>query len=288
MPSEPDITIALPCRNGGPIFRRALAQIARQETHRTVELLALDSGSTDGTLEALAEHGARVIAVSTADFDWGRIRERLFAEARGRIVVNLSQDAVPARSDWLERLIAPLLESDAGVSCGSSIPDPERTFPQFQWEKNGYYYFTREIAKFTARYGKGLSFANTAAKRSVWEALRIEPQATGEDFGFQMKLHGAGVPIAFPDDAPVLHHHNYSVKGVFRRCRNEGLALREMGCVYTEADFAMDLASPRKYVQWLREVKRGSLRNGAEWLYPVLRPVAVYWGSRFAKKMVWY
>lgn len=288
MSSEPDITIALPCRNGGPIFRRALEQIARQETNHTVELLALDSGSTDGTLEALAEHGARVIAVSTADFDWGRIRERLFAEARGGIVVNLSQDAVPARSDWLERLIAPLLESDAGVSCGSSIPDPERTFPQFQWEKNGYYYFTREIAKFTARYGKGLSFANTAVKRSVWEALRIEPQATGEDFGFQMKLHGAGVPIAFPDDAPVLHHHNYTVKGVFRRCRNEGLALREMGCVYTEADFAMDLASPRKYVQWLREVKRGSLRNGAEWLYPVLRPVAVYWGSRFAKKMVWY
>lgn len=288
MSSEPEITIGIPCRNGGAILRRALAQVFAQDTSRPFEVIALDSGSTDGTLEALAAHPVRVIAIAQAQFDWGRVRERLFEEARGGIVVNLSQDAVPAGNDWLERLIAPLLESDAGVSCGSSIPDPERHFPQFQWEKNGYYYFTREIGKFTAKYGKGLSFANTAVLRDVWESLRVDPQATGEDFGFQIKLHCADVGIAFPIDAPVLHHHNYTLKGVYRRCRNEGLALREMGCAYTEADLAADLLSPKKYVQWLREVKRGSLRSGAEWLYPALRPVAVYMGSRFARKMVWY
>lgn len=288
MTSEPEITIGIPCRDGGVILRRALAQVFAQETTRRVEVIALDSGSTDGTLEALADYDVRIISIEQGAFDWGRVRERLFEEARGGIVVNLSQDAIPAGTDWLERLIAPLYESDAGVSCGSSIPDPERHFPQFQWEKNGYYYFTREIGKFRAKYGKGLSFANTAVRREVWAALRIEPQATGEDFGFQIKLHRAGVEIAFPADAPVLHHHFYTVKGVFRRCRNEGLALREMGCAYTETDLAADLLSPRKYVQWLREVKRGSLRSAAEWIYPALRPVAVYTGSRFARKMVWY
>lgn len=288
MLSEPEITIGIPCRNGGEILRRALARVFAQETSRNYEVIALDSGSTDGTLAALAEYPVRVITIEQAQFDWGRVRERLFEEARGKFVVNLSQDAIPAGNDWLERLIAPLLESDAGVSCGSSIPDPERHFPQFQWEKNGYYYFTREIGKFTAKYGKGLSFANTAVRREVWASLRVEPQATGEDFGFQIKLHRAGVKIAFPVDAPVLHHHYYTLRGVYRRCRNEGLALREMGCAYTEADLAADLLSPQKYAQWLREVKRGSLRSGAEWLYPALRPVAVYMGSRFARKMVWY
>lgn len=288
MSEAPEITIGIPCRNGGVILRRALAQVFAQETSRSFEVIALDSGSTDGTLEALAGYPVRVIAIDPAGFDWGRVRERLFEEARGAIVVNLSQDAIPAQHDWLERLIAPLLDSDAGVSCGSSIPDPERHFPQFQWEKNGYYYFTREIGKFTARYGRGLSFANTAVRRSIWESLRVDPQATGEDFGFQIKLYRAGVAIAFPTDAPVLHHHYYTLRGVYRRCRNEGLALREMGCAYNEANLAADLLSPKKYVQWLREVKRGSLRSGAEWLYPVLRPVAVYMGSRFARKMVWY
>lgn len=288
MSDTPEITIGIPCRNGGVLLRRALAQVFAQETARRYEVIALDSGSTDGSLETLTDYPVRVITIDQARFDWGRVRERLFEEARGAIVVNLSQDAVPAGNDWLERLIAPLLEGDAGVSCGSSIPDPDRDFPQFQWEKNGYYYFTREIGKFTAKFGKGLSFANTAVRRSVWQALRVDPQATGEDFGFQIKLHRAGVKIAFPSDAPVLHHHYYTLKGVFRRCRNEGLALREMGCAYNEVDLATDLISPRKYVQWLREVKRGSLQSTAEWLYPALRPVAVYMGSRFARKMVWY
>lgn len=288
MIGAPEITIGIPCRNGGEILRRALDRVFAQETDRRYEVVAYDSGSTDGTLEALTAYPVRVVSVDPAAFDWGRLRERIFAEARGAIVVNLSQDAVPARLDWLERLLAPLADPAVGVSCGSSIPDPDRAFAQFPWEKNGYYYFTREIAKFTARYGKGLSFANTAVRRSVWEPLRIDPQATGEDFGFQKKLHAAGVTIVFPDDAPVLHHHNYSLRGVYRRCRNEGLALREMGCAYTEADLIADLASPAKYAQWLRELKRGSLRSSAAVLYPVLRPVAVYAGSRFAQKMVWY
>jgi rhamnosyltransferase len=288
MDAPPDITVGIPTRNAGATLARILDSLARQESAHTFEVVAFDSGSTDGTRELLDQEGVRVVEVDPATFDWGRLRQRMFAETAAPILVNLSQDAVPARTDWLERLAAPLSDPAVGAVSGPSHPDPERSFRQFQWEKNGYFYFTREIRKFTARYGRGLSFANTAVPRRVWEALGIAPQATGEDFQFQMKLVGAGYRIAFPDDAPVLHHHNYTFKGVYRRCRNEGLALRQMGCAYHEHDLVYDLLSPKKYVQWLREVKRGSLGNAGEWLYPVLRPIAVYHGSRFARKMVWY
>ena len=284
----PEISIGIPTRDAGADLRRLLDAVFAQETEQRFEVMALDSGSRDGTLEVLAGYPVRVIPIAREAFDWGRLRDRLFEVAGAPIVVNLSQDAIPASRRWLENLVRPLEDPEVGASSGSSIPDPERHFRQFQWEKNGYYYFTREMRRFRTRYGKGLSFGNTAVPRRVWERLRIDPQATGEDFGFQIKLHAAGLRIAFPADAPVWHHHNYTLKGVFRRCRNEGLALREMGCGYTELDCALDLLGPRKYVQWLREVKRGSLRNAAEWLYPALRPVAVYWGSRFARKMVWY
>ncbi len=286
--TAPEITIAIPCRDGGVVLRRLLAAVFAQESDRAFEVIALDSGSTDGSLEALAQWPVRVIPIDRATFDWGRLRQRLFVEARGRYVVNLSQDAVPAETTWLKRLLAPLEDPRVGVSCGSSIPDPERDTPQFAWERNGYFYFTREMARFVARYGKGLSFANTAVRRRVWEDLGIDPQATGEDFGFQRKLHAAGVGIAFPRDAPVLHHHHYGLGGLYRRCRNEGLALRQMGCHYTAWDCLADLAGPRKYVQALRELKHGRLRTPAEWAFPVVRPLAVYVGSRFARKMVWY
>ena len=285
---NPDVTIGVPTRNGGAVLERLLKAVGRQETDRRVEVIALDSGSTDGSLEALAAHQVRVISIDQKTFDWGRTRERLFEEAAAPLVVNLSQDAIPADEHWLEHLLRPLEKEGVGASSGSSIPDPDRGFPQFQWERNGYYYFTREIRKFVGKYGKGLSFANTAVPRAVWERLHVEPQATGEDFQFQMKLKAAGLEIAFPQDAAVFHHHNYSLRAVFRRCRNEGLALRGMGCPYSEVDCLIDLARPAKYVQWLREAKRGSLHSAGEWLYPVLRPMAVYVGSRFAKDYVWY
>lgn len=283
-----DATIALPVRNGGALLQRALDAIAAQDSARRFEVIALDSGSTDGSLEALRAHGVRVIEIPTESFDWGRARERLFEEARGAFVVHLSQDAVPARADWLDRILAPFEDESVAVSCGGSIPDPDRAFPQFQWERNGYYYFTREMAKFRAKYGRGLSFANTAVRRAVWEEIRIDPQATGEDFQLQTKLHGTPWVIAFPDDAPALHHHNYTLKAVYRRCRNEGLALKAMGCGYHEGDLLLDFFSLPKNLQWLREFRRGSMHTPAEWLYPFLRPIAVYHGSRFARRYAWY
>ncbi len=282
------VTIAMLTRNAGPLLRRVLESVARQQTSRTIEVMAVDSGSTDGTLEILNAHGVRVLSIPTDRFDWGRTRDFAYQHARSPVVVNLSQDAVPMEPSWLENLVRPLSDPRVGASCGSSAPDPERGFPQFPWERNGYFYFTREIAKFVKQYGKGLSFANSAVPRAVWERLRFDEQPTGEDFQFQKKLHAAGLTIAFPDDAPVLHHHNYSLGGLWRRCRNEGLALRLLGCPYKETDLAIDVLSPAKYVQWLREIKYGRLRTPADFLFPMLRPIAVYMGSRFTRRPIWY
>ena len=282
------VTIAILTRNAGPLLRRLLESVARQQTSRTIEVMAVDSGSTDGTLDLLNAHGVRVLSIPADQFDWGRTRDFAYQHARSPIIVNLSQDAVPMEPAWLENLVRPLSDPRVGASCGSSMPDPERGFPQFPWERNGYFYFTREIAKFVKQYGKGLSFANSAVPRAVWERLRFDEQPTGEDFQFQKKLHAAGLAIAFPEDAPVLHHHNYSLGGLWRRCRNEGFALRLLGCPYNEADLAIDVLSPAKYVQWLREIKYGRLRTLPDFLFPMLRPIAVYMGSRFTRRPIWY
>ncbi len=276
-------SVAILTRNSGEILLRLLDGVRDQETNLSVEIVAVDSGSTDGTADLLESRGARVIKIRPEEFDFGRTRDLLYQHARGEYVVNLSQDAVPAHGKWLENLVAPLADPEVAVSCGASVPDPERAEGQFPWERNGYFYFTREMRRFTGAYGKGVSFANSAVRRSVWESLRFDPQPLGEDFQFQMKLHAAGLKAAFPEGAEVLHHHDYDLRGVYGRCRNEGLALRMMGCAYGQWDLLRDLAGPRKYVQWLREMRRGSLRSAASVLFPVVRPIAVYMGSRFGK-----
>lgn len=283
-----DVTVGVPTRNAVGTISRLLDAVSRQRTDKRIELLAIDWGSQDKTREILESRGVRIVEFPCSDFDWGSLRERLFAEASSPIVIHLSQDAVPANEDWLENLIRPLSDSGVGASCGHSLPDPLRPYRQFQWEKNGRFYFTGEMRAFRSRYGKGFSFANAAVRRDVWEKFHIDPQSLGEDFQFQMKLHAAGLRVAFADDAPVFHHHHYSFRRMIQRCANEGFALREMGFPYGVRDALVDLTVACPYSTWLREALRGRLRTLAEWLYPVARPVAVYFGSAWASKPQWY
>lgn len=279
-----DVTIAWLTRDAGPLLERALDAVAAQETDRTIELLAVDSGSTDGTVRRLEERAVRVIRIDPDAFDFGTTRDRAFEEARGTVVVSLSQDAIPAHARWLENLLAPLDEDMVAASCGRSLPDPDRPERQFPWESNGFFYFTAEMRRFRESYGRGLSNANSAVRRAVWEQLRFGPQIIGEDFCFQTKLHASGYRVAFPEDAPVLHHHSYGVGSLWRRCRSEGLGLRALGCAYKEIDLVKDLLSPRKYVVWGRDLLHGRLTTPASLLFPVLRPCAVYTGSRFGRR----
>lgn len=275
-----DVSVTLLTHNAGPLLARVLEAVRKQKTQRSIEIVAVDSGSTDGTLAVLAQHDVAVTEVPLDEFDFGLTRDRVFAESRGRVVVCLSQDAVPAHERWLDNLVAPLEDPAVAAACGRSVPDSERGFPQFPWERNGLFYFTREMRAFAARYGRGLSNANSAIRRDVWERLRFGAQPIGEDFRFQTKAHAAGLAIAFPDGAEVLHHHTYSLPVLYKRCRNEGLGLRTLGCAYGAADLLRDVARGPVWRAWARELARGGLRTPAALLFPVVRPCAVYIGSR--------
>ena len=283
---EYDVSIAILTFNAGMLLDRLMSSVVEQDTSLKVEVVAVDSGSTDGTLDLLKRYGVYVEEISNTEFDFGATRDLAFEKTRGPIIVSLSQDAVPAHPKWIENLVRPLVDSEYAVSCGRSITDPDRTYTQFPWERNGYFYFTREIRKFTRRYGRGLSNANSAFRRPVWEKLRFGRQPIGEDFMFQTKLEGTDFKIAFPDDAPVYHHHDYSLRQLAKRCRNEGFGLRKIGCTYSELDLIIDLIGPRKYLVWLRELLAGNIRNGASMMFPVIRPFAVYAGSRFGKEYI--
>jgi len=279
-----DVSVTLLTYNAGPLLARVLTAVRNQDTRRRVEIVAVDSGSTDGTLAVLAQHDVSVAGIRACEFDFGLTRDRVFEESSGRVVVCLSQDAVPAHERWLDNLVAPLDDGAVAATCGRSVPDPERGFPQFPWERNGLFYFTREMRAFAQRYGRGLSNSNSAIRRDVWERLLFGAQPIGEDFRFQTKLHAAGLAIAFPDNAEVLHHHTYTLRGLYKRCRNEGLGLRRLDCAYGETDLVRDLARLPVWRAWAREFVRGGLRTPAALAFPVVRPCAVYLGSRFARK----
>ena len=279
-----DVTITVLTRDGGRFAKRLILALQSQRTQRRVSYLIVESGSRDDTLKLWRAAGARVASIAPGAFNFGATRDYSFQQTDTPLVVTLSQDAIPAREDWLENLLAPLeADSAVGASCGASRPDAQRGYGQFAWERNGCFYFTAEMQRYRRTWGRGLSFSNAAIRRTAWEQSRIAPITLGEDFQFQQKMLAQGWQVAFPDGAEVLHHHDYRVATLWRRCRNEGAALEQLGCSYDRRDLFHDLTRPAMYKQWLREVGRGAWRHPAAALFPWLRPLAVYTGSRRAR-----
>ena len=120
------VTVAIPTLNAGPGFEQTLAGVRAQRLDREVELLVCDSASSDDTALLARAYDARVIAIPRDSFSHGGTRNLLMSEARGDHVAFLTQDAVPAATDWLAGLLAAFtLASDVGLAFGPYLPRPE-------------------------------------------------------------------------------------------------------------------------------------------------------------------
>jgi len=98
-------TIAIPTYNGIERIGELLDSCLRQEADFEFEVLVIDSGSTDGTLDAVRKRAAvRLHEIPKSSFGHGRTRNLAVEMARGDFVAFLTQDAVPADKHWLSEI----------------------------------------------------------------------------------------------------------------------------------------------------------------------------------------
>src|SRR5262245_9578063 len=102
-----------------------LSAVRAQRLERPVELMVVDSASTDGSAELARRHGARVIAIAPDEFSHGRTRNLLVEQSRGDHIAFLTQDAVPANERWLAKLLAGFdAADDVGLVFGRYVARP--------------------------------------------------------------------------------------------------------------------------------------------------------------------
>ncbi|HLW95394.1 MAG TPA: glycosyltransferase family A protein, partial [Solirubrobacteraceae bacterium] len=198
------VTVAIPMRNGGELLGGVLAAVRAQQLDGDIELLVADSASSDGSREAAAAAGARVIDVASGEYGHGRTRNLLMSEARGAHVALLTQDSQPADESWLARLLGGFeLADDVGLVYGAyrARPDAssavrrelERWFDSLEPGVVRLGDDERDLPAVELMGRRGfLSDANACIARSAWERVPFRDIAYAEDRALALDMMRAG------------------------------------------------------------------------------------------------
>lgn len=223
--SRPRVAIVMRSKNEQPYAARTLAALQTQ-TYREFTLYNVDSGSTDGTLEAVRQFNpdpANIVEIAPQDYIPGRVLNNMIARTTEPVIVLLNADCVPRDDAWLETLLEPLLRGECDAVSGRQIARPDaylvvkydldRAYGNRNFKKKRYSFF---------------SAAACAFRRSLWEREKFPEEGWGEDFVWALncKEHGARFDIAV--DAVVEHSHNYTLKTLYRRERGHGIVHYQM------------------------------------------------------------
>lgn len=285
-------TVVVPTRSGGALLRRLVRNLTDGQTLRPLEVLLVDSGSEASELALLETLGARIVRFPERTFDHGLARDVGASEARGEVLAFLNQDALPCDEQWLERLAAPFGGPAPPAAVQGGIREweaPEAVgLRRFYWDSCGpRFYFTTESVSWIERHGGiGFSTVNCALARSAWEALPFGRAPILEDKRWQRAAAARGWSIASAPRAAVWHTHDYDLRALARRCVSEGFGWRGVDERYPLRQALSDLVRRAPWREWAvaRRSERG-LRP-AELLFPALRPLALWWGNRWAGRVL--
>lgn len=189
-----------------------------------VEVVVVDSGSTDGTLEIARQFGCTITHIARDEFSFGRSLNRGCQVATGDILVMISGHCVPATPVWLQSLCEPIAQGKVVYCYGRQIGGAHSRFSECRIFSK---YFPDQTA--VPQAGFFCNNANSAVARSAWQAHRFDEEVTGlEDMELAQRLHRAAGRIGYVAEACVYHYHNESWATVRRRFEREALALQKI------------------------------------------------------------
>ncbi|HEX7542031.1 MAG TPA: glycosyltransferase family 2 protein [Anaerolineales bacterium] len=209
-----------------------LLEGVRHQTVRDVEVILVDSGSTDATAAIASQYGATVVYIPPAEFTFGRSLNLGLAATTCDLVAIASAHVYPVYPDWLERLLEPFTDPTVALTYGKQRGDENSKFPEHQIFTPWF------LEESTARQSHPFcNNANAALRRLVWEGHPYDESLTGlEDLAWAKWAFEQGHAIAYAAESEIIHVHNETPRNLLNRYRREAMAFKR---IYPEAHFSL-------------------------------------------------
>jgi len=195
-----------------------------QQTVQEIEVIVVDSGSTDATLAIAGEYPVKLLSIAPQDFTFGRSLNLGCENATGELIVIASAHVYPVFPDWIERLIEPLADPNVALSYGKQRGTADTHFSEAQ-------HFAKLYPENSSQDQDGpfCNNANAAIHRKLWLKHPYDEQLSGlEDLEWAMWAKAQGYGVTYVAEAEVVHVHDETPAQVFNRYRREAIALKRL------------------------------------------------------------
>ncbi len=215
---RPRVTVIMRSKNSDWVIGQALAGLFSQD-YDDFELLVVDSGSTNRTLELVRAYPHRLIEIAPEDYFPGPVLNLAMESCDTEIAVLQNSDSVPLSPSTLRRIVEVFDDPSVDAALARQLPRPEAD----TWVRRDYAVSFPDAASTPPWITLSLPLA--AMRRSAWEKHPFYRDAWGsEDTEWGQWAHDQGLRIAYVKDAIVMHSHNYTLKQLYGRRFIEGEA----------------------------------------------------------------
>ena len=222
---SPKVSIIIRTLNEEKFLSECLESIKLQNYDAEVEIIIVDSGSTDRTIEIGVFHGCKIVQIYKNEFTFGRSLNLGCKNSSGDILILLSAHCIPTTENWLRDLVYPITHNQCEYVYGRQI------------HRSGVSKFSEGMV-FQKYYppccavpqaGYFCNNANSAISRKTWQKFQFNEELTGlEDMELAKRLTNSGGLIGYVGSSVVEHIHEESWKRIKIRYEREAVALAEI------------------------------------------------------------
>ncbi len=226
-----DTSIIILTKNGGANFPQILGRVYSQQYAGNYEVIVIDSGSTDATIEEAQKYPVRMVEIKPEEFHHGHTRNLGAELAQGQYLVYITQDALPLSNYWLQKLTNNFTEPQVAMVIGRQIAW-EHTKPPEKF----FYFYNFPDFKIVIKSGADnyyhdnvfISDVNSAYRKEILRQYRFsESIVMAEDKELAARVLAGGLSIVYEPGAAVYHSHDQTIKSAFEKSLDYGLSLRQ-------------------------------------------------------------
>lgn len=212
-------SIVIPVKDGDQWLDGLLGMLVRQTLFDRSEIIVIDSGSTDRSLEIIRNYPVRLIEIPPSEFNHGATRNLGVRAANGKYVVMTVQDAMPESDLWLERFLEAFGDEQVVAVCGQQVVPHDRDKNPVLWFRpiSGHRTWTCHFASpdeflqlSPAEQREAAGWDNVAAayRRSSLLEFPFPVADFAEDIAWARMMILKGFTVGHASGAIVFHYHH--------------------------------------------------------------------------------